>query len=84
MDQGVWYDRDWMISTITHPARNAHGSLKSKQMLLHHVGFPIHSRLKYFIRRAEIIEFDYTNPTSCQVQRRQKTKYSYMKGPDPS
>jgi hypothetical protein len=40
--------------------------------------------LKYFIRKAEIIEFDYTNPTSGHVQRRQKTKYSYMKGPDPS
>ena len=82
MDQGVWYDRDWMISTITHPARNAHGPLFPHYLQSAQAGTK-NGHLKYFIRKAEMIEFDYTARVTGRVSRRRKRKYFYMKGPDP-
>ena len=84
MDQGVWYDHDWMISTITHPARNAHGPLRRKYLNQATLGTITNGgRLQYFIRESKTIEFDYTYPTSGRVIQRQKTKYFYKKGPNP-
>ena len=84
MNDGVWYDGDWMMSTVTHPKRNAHGPLKTQALHWATVGSADTRHLKYFLRKAEIITFWYTRPGSGIRKRRQKTKYSYMKGPDPS
>ena len=84
MNDGVWYDGDWMMSTVTHPKRNAHGPLTRQAVSNACVGLIDTKHLKYFLRKAEIITFDYTHPSRGEVRRQQKTKYSYMKGPDPS
>ena len=84
MDRGVWYDRDWMLSTVTRPARNAHGPLKLKHLNAASTDSSYnHGRVKYFIRKIEMIEFEYTVPTSGAVMRRHKMKYFYKKAPNP-
>ena len=84
MDRGVWYDRDWMLSTITRPARNAHGPLHRKHLSSANAATTHGGHVKYFISKTEMIEFDYIDPTRPNVVRRcQKMKYFYKKAPNP-